>query len=97
MQQEIQAILDYNKPEYQYIKLAEELSELQEVVIKKYLKRPENQPTMAKIIEEMGDVLLRMKILATQEDIQDAVNTRMGEKIKKLLGYIDEQKYKGGV
>lgn len=97
MEEAIKQILIYNRSDYQYVKLAEELAELLEVVIKRYLKKPENKPSIEKLIEEMGDVLLRMKLLAEMENIKEEVNTRMHAKCTKLLTYIAEGKYKGGV
>lgn len=93
----INEILEYNAPEYNYIKLAEELAELQEVIIKRYLKKEEHKPPIAKVIEEMGDVILRCNILMTQEDIKMQVAERVVEKQHKLLNYIDNGQYKGGV
>lgn len=93
----VKEVLGYNKPSYNYIKLAEELAELQEVIIKRYLKKEEYKPPMAKVIEEMGDVYLRLNILAEQEGIKMEVAERVHEKGKKLLDYIDAGKYKGGV
>ena len=97
MNYKITRILEYNNPEFNYIKLAEELAELSEVVLKMYVKNLENRPPMSKLIEEMGDVLLRMRILAIQEKINVAVNERVEQKANKLMEYIEQGKYKGGV
>jgi NTP pyrophosphatase (non-canonical NTP hydrolase) len=92
----VKELLAYNEPGYNYLKLVEELAELQEVVIKRYLKKEENKPPLEKLVEEMGDVLLRMRVVATQEKIKDEVSQRVADKSSKLLGYIKEGKYKGG-
>ena len=96
MENSIQTILNYNKPEFNIIKLAEELAELSEVVLKMYLKKEEHKPPKERLIEEMGDVLLRMRILAIQEKISFDVNTRLQNKTLQILHWIDEGKYKGG-
>lgn len=93
----VQEILDYNAPDYNYIKLAEELAELQEVIIKRYLKKEAFKPPMAKVIEEVGDVVLRLKVLSRMEGIAVPIANRVNEKSTKLLSYIDAGKYKGGV
>lgn len=93
----IKTILAYNRPEFNYLKLAEELAELSEVVIKRYLKKEENKPPLSKLVEEVGDVLLRLKILSRMENISLDINIRVINKTAKLLEYIDEGKYKGGV
>lgn len=97
LEQKIDNIIKYNTPSYNYIKLAEELAELQEVIIKRYLKKPENAPPIEKVIEEAGDVLLRIAILGKMENIYEAVGERMETKADQLQNYINEGKYKGGV
>lgn len=93
----IQRIIKHNTPKYNYVKLAEELAELQEVVLKRYVKKPENAPSIDRLIEEMSHVLLRMKIIAIQEDIQDKVNIGMSNKCEQLMEYISEGKYKNHI
>ena len=96
MEDSIQTILNYNTPEFNYIKLAEELAELSEVILKRYLKKEEHKPPIERVIEELGDVLLRMKVLATQEGITFDVNARLQKKTFQILQWIDDCKYKGG-
>lgn len=97
MREPIKEILAYNKPEFQYIKLAEELAELSEVIIKRYLKKDPHKPPIEKIIEELGDVKLRIELLIAQENIHYHVEDRILQKSNKLLNYIDNGEYKGGV
>lgn len=97
MENSIQTILDYNEPNFNYVKLAEELAELSEVVLKRYIKKEKNKPPLYKIVEEAGDVILKLRILSRMEDISDDINKRVLFKTEKLLGYIKEGKYKGGV
>jgi NTP pyrophosphatase (non-canonical NTP hydrolase) len=90
-------ILDYNEPQFNYYKLAEELAELSEVVLKRYGKKPDHKPSIEKLIEESGDVLVRLKILIRMEGIQKNVVARKRQKLNQLIGYIEKGKYKGGV
>jgi len=78
------------------IKLAEELAELSEVVLKMYLKKAEHKPPKERLVEEIGDVILRLKILSKMENISFDVNARVQKKTFQILQWIDEGKYKGG-
>jgi len=82
---------------YNHSKLLEELMELGEVLVKKINKIPEKQPPIEKIIEEMGDVLVRVYVLMYQENIEKEVKDRISEKLEMLHKYAKEGKYKGGV
>ena len=97
MKEDILKILEYNKPEFNYIKLGEELAELSEVVIKRFLRKDPHKPPLAKIVEECGDVLLRIRILSAMEGLDDEINERQNQKKEKLLKYIANGEYKGGV
>lgn len=97
MNKDIQTIVDYNRAEYNELKLIEELCELNEVLIKRHVKQSQHKPPIEKVIEEIGDVVLRCKILSKALNITDAVNDRIEKKKDKLLNYIKEGKYKGGV
>jgi NTP pyrophosphatase (non-canonical NTP hydrolase) len=85
-----------NEESYNWQKLAEELFELGEVVMKKINKQgTPKEPSMEKIIEEMGDVLLRINILEEKHDLEFHLMDRIDEKLLKLGEYINKNKYIG--
>lgn len=91
-------LLDNNRPEYNYLKLAEELAELQEVVIKKITKHPSRQPSIDKFIEEMSDVTLRINLLAYKLGIKEDIEKYIKNKLeKRFAGYINDSLYVGGI
>lgn len=89
--------LEINHTTYNHTKLLEELLELSEVIVKMINKKVGKQPPIEKLVEELGDVLLRCDILIHKEGIKDAVEARINDKIASLEGYLAEGKYKGGV
>lgn len=93
----IELLAKTNRPEYNVLKTCEELAELQEKLLKFHLKVPEHKPTEEQIIEEVGDVFLRLMILIHQYDWEDAVEKRVEQKEAKLVNYYKEGKYKGGI
>jgi NTP pyrophosphatase (non-canonical NTP hydrolase) len=97
MKETIAKLLDYNTPEKNILKVVEETTELNEVLIKFLTKSPELKPPIAKIIEEMGDTIFRMKVIATHFKINDEVNNRVKEKAAQLEEWMSQKKYKGGV
>lgn len=89
--------LEINNSTYNHSKLLEELLELSEVLIKMINKIPEKQPKSDKLIEEVGDVLLRLEVLIVKENIQEEVSKRINDKIKQLDAWRTEGKYKTGL
>jgi NTP pyrophosphatase (non-canonical NTP hydrolase) len=92
----IDRVIKYNTREKNILKVVEECTELNEVLIKTLTKQPEDAPPMSKVIEEMGDVLARMKILAKQMGITLLVNERKEYKFTQLDGWM-KKKYEGTV
>lgn len=86
-----------NTPEYNRLKLCEELAELMEVLLKYTNKVEAYRPEDSKIIEEMGDVILRWFVLMFQLDIEDEIGNRVEAKCKKLFKHYIDGKYKGGL
>ena len=88
-----------NKTKYNYLKLAEELAELLEVVIKFATKVKEKRPPKEKLVEELGDVMFRILVLAAAkgEEFGEDSNLRVEEKALKLYNYYKEGKYVGGI
>lgn len=84
-------LLNVNDREYTINKTIEELLELSLI-----LQQKQNKPDLVsdeKVIEEIGDVKIRMKIL---EEIysKDAVKDRVLHKLSKFYKYIITKKYK---
>jgi len=86
-----------NKPEYNVLKLVEELAELQEKVIKYHTKSTERKPSKDDLVEEMGDVTLRIMILGQQLGALNDIDDRIAFKLTKLKGWYDQGKYIGGL
>ena len=89
--------LKINNTTYNHSKLLEELLELSEILIKMINKIPEKQPNQEKLVEEVGDVLLRLEVLIIKENIQEEVSKRINDKIKQLDTWRIEGKYKTGL
>lgn len=66
------------------LKVMEEMAELNEVLIKRITKSEDLKPPVEKVIEEMGDLLFRMKILATNMGIEDQVADRFQAKADQI-------------
>lgn len=92
-------LVETNQPLYNWSKLSEELFELGEVVMKKINKDgTPKEPSIDKFIEETGDVLLRLDILATKLDIKDKISDRIVNKLNtQFAGYIEKRKYIGRI
>ena len=93
----VKEIINYNDERYNISKLAEELFELGEVCMKMLNKKPDKKPPIEKLIEELGDTILRCKVLSTQLNITKEVNTRAIAKAEQLYAYIEQGRYKGGI
>jgi NTP pyrophosphatase (non-canonical NTP hydrolase) len=66
------------------MKVLEEFAELSEVLIKTLNKEEKYRPPMAKIIEEMGDVIYRVNNLAKALGITEQVNKRIEAKTAQI-------------
>lgn len=88
-----------NDPKYNLSKFAEETTELSEVLLKMLNKKPEQQPSRKDLIDEMGDVLMRIIMLEAgmSTDFEREVNERLLYKANRFLHYIKEGKYEGGI
>jgi len=90
----------YNTRDYNVMKLLEELSELSEVLLKTETKIASKRPPVQDIIDEVGDVVLRLGVyvhMRGEEVMGKAIDTRIENKAKKLLEYVAAGKYPGGV
>lgn len=100
--EEVVDALKKNTTEFTTLKLIEELAELQEKLIKFHLKSASHKPKMNEILDEIGDVGLRVTLFLDHHTTDDFdpgeyVDERVEKKIKKLHGYYKEGKYKGGL
>jgi len=84
-------LLNVNDIEYNLTKTAEEMQELALILIQKNNKP--NQISDEKIIEEIGDVIIRLKVLKKQYP-KELITERINYKLNKFFTYIKEKKYK---
>lgn len=68
-----------------YLKVIEELFELGEACTKQITKPIGAEDRMEHLIEEMGDVLLNVRILAEKLDISSKVKERIESKLNTLI------------
>ena len=70
---------------YCYLKTAEELFELGEILLKMITKPNGSEERIPHLIEECGDVIMNIKILASKLYIEDEVKKRVESKLESLL------------
>ncbi len=70
---------------YCYLKTAEELFELGEILLKQVTKPQGSEERIPHLIEECGDVIMNIKILASKLYIEDEVKKRISDKLETLL------------
>jgi len=94
-QEEANHIIDVlharNGNQYNLLKAAEECQELALALIQKVTKV--NKPDDQEIIDEIGDVMIRVEILQKIFS-QDLIRKRVEEKLSKFQTYLDHEKYK---
>lgn len=75
-----------NRKEYATLKLVEELAELSELLIKQITKPDgaRSPERMERIVEETGDVQVRLNIFVKEFEIFNAVKRRMSKKMKDI-------------
>lgn len=91
----IQTILDTNTKKYNKMKLVEELNELSSELVKS-LTKEDGEGLHDKIIEESGDVLLRLEVFLSDFSKKDLkkVYKRAFDKSEKLANYAKTKRYK---
>jgi hypothetical protein len=86
-----------NTTEYNLIKSCEELTELQEVLLKRFTKGGgPKRPSSESIIEEIGDVQIRLDILK-QLFGEKAVEDRIKYKSEKFISHLEAKRYIGSI
>lgn len=88
----ISYIADSHNTEYHTIKVIEELHEVGEALVKTITKSGLNKPPKEKIIEECGDLLLRLNVLAIHLCIEDEIDSRAMAKCKELYHQAKEER-----
>lgn len=93
----INTLVKTNNSNYNLIKACEELTELQEVLLKKIIKSGSpKEPSDKSIIEEIGDVQIRLDILKKLFGEYE-VEERIIYKINKFISFIENKKYIGSI
>jgi len=93
----LETILTTNSKRYNLEKCVEECLELAEVLMKKVLKEGgPKEPNVSAIIEELGDVQIRIWILSKMFG-EGAVEDRIKYKLGKFTEYLAEDKYVGKI
>jgi NTP pyrophosphatase (non-canonical NTP hydrolase) len=86
-----------NRLDYNILKTCEELAELQEVLLKYHLKTPDKKPDIQNIIDEIGDVAIRIMALTEALHVEENLNHRFQIKANKFMEYYKQGLYKGGI
>lgn len=91
----VEEVVKNNVLSFTISKTAEECAELGAVLLQAINKK-HNFPKQ-EIIEEIGDVEWRLRILKKQLGIEEEVNKRIEYKKEKLRVYLEKGQYKGGM
>ena len=90
----IKYLVENNDYKYNLLKTAEELNELSTILLQ-YVNK-DNKIDKQKIIEEMGDSIIRIKVLKKLFS-KKKINSRIKFKLKKFKSYIKNNKYIGKI
>ena len=88
----IKYLVENNDYKYNLLKTAEELNELSTILLQ-YVNK-DNKIDKQKIIEEIGDSIIRITVLKKLFN-KKKINLRVKFKLNKLKSYIKENKYIG--
>ena len=86
----IKYLVENNDYKYNLLKTAEELNELSTILLQ-YVNK-DNKIDKQKIIEEIGDSIIRITVLKKLFN-KKKINSRINFKLNKLKSYIKENKY----
>lgn len=81
-------MINKNDRNYNFLKISEECQELSLILTQSLSKGVSED----KIIEEIGDVKFRLKVLESYFD-KELIKERINKKLEKNLKYIKEKKY----
>ena len=82
-----------NTKEYNLLKCAEEISELNEVILKYVTKDPDYKPDLSRLAEELSHVIIRSTILAISLDLEDQVSEAYVNKMDELKIMYNEKRH----
>jgi len=85
LKEKINIVASERNLSYCYLKTAEELFELGEILLKQVTKPDGSEERIPHLIEEAGDVIMNIKILASKLKIEDKVKKRVKSKLESLL------------
>lgn len=85
LKEKINIVASERELSYCYLKTAEELFELGEILLKMVTKPTGSEERIPHLIEECGDVILNIKILASKLQIENKVKKRIESKLETLL------------
>ena len=88
----IKYLVENNDYKYNLLKTVEELNELSTILLQ-YVNK-DNKIDKQKIIEEIGDSIIRIMVLKKLFN-KKKINSRIKFKLDKFRSYIKEDKYKG--
>jgi NTP pyrophosphatase (non-canonical NTP hydrolase) len=71
--------------QFTYLKVIEELFELGETCSKQLTKPVGSQDRLDHLVEEMGDVIINVKLLATKLNLTKQVKQRIIDKLQAIL------------
>lgn len=91
----IDSLVNNNEETYQLTKACEEFSELTTALLQ-YITKKGRKTTKQDVIDEIGDVKIRLQILEKVFGEND-VKKRYDFKLNKFKGYIKDKKYTGGI
>lgn len=95
MNDTIKKLIETNNPDFQLLKAVEELNELSTALMQYYNKKG-RKTTKQDVIEEIGDVKIRLKILEKVFG-KERVKTRYLYKLNKFANYLKNSKYIGRI
>lgn len=84
----------HNEALYNEDKVLEELAELAEVILKARTKRNTEGPSQQDLIDEIGDVQLRLEVYKKMLGIEREVDIRIGKKLNKFADHLNTKRYK---
>lgn len=89
----IQLLLQHNPHKFNILKLAEELSELSDCLIKLITKPQGYESRLEHLAEEFADVALRGDVVINMLNLQNLVDNKINLKVEKLTNKIIANQY----
>lgn len=91
----IDKLANHNEPAYNEDKLLEEMHELAEIILKIRNKRKDDpkRPSFMDVIEEAGDLKLRLEVFIRMNGIDSLVEERVAKKLSRFAEHIQSDKY----